>query len=92
MFHGGEPGVLFRLCTDSYILYIPLKILCCWSVVCCRNVIVSLIVLLVTVRVNCPYVLQQAHLISVLQGQNPGSGCVDGLCCLCLQIFRFLLV
>ena len=54
--------------------------------VCCCNEIVSPVVLLVTVRVNCPYVLQQAHLISVLQGQNPGSEGVDGLCCLCFQV------
>lgn len=74
------------------IRYITLLVL---HVVCCRSVIVSPVVLLLTVPVNCPYVLQQLHLISALQGQNPEWVSCDGFCFLCLWvkwILRFLLV
>ena len=63
-------------------------------VVRCCSVIFSPVVL-VTVCVKGPYVLQHAHLVSAPQGQNPELWYCVGLCCLCLcekWIFRFLLV
>ena len=52
-------------------------------------------VVLVTVCVKCPYVLQNAHLVSAPQGQIPELCYCVGVCCLCVcekWIFRFLLV
>ena len=66
-----------------------------WHVVCCCSVILSPVVVLVTVCVQCPYVLQHARLVSAAQGQNPELCYCVGVCCLCLcekSIFRFLLV
>ena len=66
-----------------------------WHVVRCCSVSFSPVVVLVTVCVKCPYVLQHAHLVSAPQGQNPELWYCVGLCCLCLcekWIFRFQLV
>ena len=57
-----------------------------WHVVCPASINVSPVVVLVTVRVNFPYVLQQAHLLSARHGQNPWLEIAFGACCWLIEL------